>query len=90
MSKSLFVRWTHASLTTLQEHARLLTSLDQAIGDGDHGDNMLRGFSKLAARSDEFEPLGLGAALQMAGDNPDYEYRRRVGAALRQLLFGRG
>ncbi len=64
---SLLVRWTHASLTTLQEHARLLTRLDQAIGDGDHGDNMLRGFGKLAARSDELGLVSLDAALQMAG-----------------------
>jgi phosphoenolpyruvate---glycerone phosphotransferase subunit DhaL len=48
-------------------HAEELTSLDQAIGDGDHGLNMTRGFSAIAAASDEIAPLPFGAALQKAG-----------------------
>ena len=31
------------------EHADELTSLDQAIGDGDHGINMKRGFEAVLA-----------------------------------------
>ena len=31
------------------EHAEELTSLDQAIGDGDHGLNMKRGFEAVLA-----------------------------------------
>jgi phosphoenolpyruvate---glycerone phosphotransferase subunit DhaL len=48
-------------------HAGELTALDQAIGDGDHGLNMTRGFDAIAAAVDELAALGLGAALQKAG-----------------------
>src|SRR6188472_2105823 len=34
---------------TIDSHAEELTSLDQAIGDGDHGLNMKRGFEAVAA-----------------------------------------
>ena len=44
-----------------------LTTLDQAIGDGDHGLNMARGFDAVAAPADELAGLGFGAALQKAG-----------------------
>lgn len=33
----------------IEKHAEELTSLDQAIGDGDHGINMKRGFESVAA-----------------------------------------
>jgi phosphoenolpyruvate---glycerone phosphotransferase subunit DhaL len=51
----------------IQAYAEELTSLDQAIGDGDHGLNMARGFSAIAAIADEIAPLPFGAALQKAG-----------------------
>ena len=44
-----------------------LTALDQAVGDGDHGLNMARGFDAVAALADELAALGFGAALQKAG-----------------------
>lgn len=37
---------------TIDRHAEELTSLDQAIGDGDHGLNMKRGFAAVAADVD--------------------------------------
>jgi dihydroxyacetone kinase-like protein len=51
----------------IAEHAAELTALDQAIGDGDHGLNMARGFDAVAAAADELAGLELGAALQKAG-----------------------
>lgn len=63
----LFTRWIHASLAAIRENARLLTALDQAVGDGDHGDNMLRGFTKLVAKADELELCTFDDALQIAG-----------------------
>ena len=51
----------------IDEHAGELTALDQAIGDGDHGLNMARGFDAVAASADEIAGLGFGAALQKAG-----------------------
>ncbi|HEY1384821.1 MAG TPA: dihydroxyacetone kinase subunit DhaL [Dongiaceae bacterium] len=38
-----------AVATTIERHADELTSLDQAIGDGDHGINMKRGFDAVLA-----------------------------------------
>ena len=51
----------------IRDHAAELTSLDQAIGDGDHGTNMRRGFDAVAEQVGELAPLALGAALQKAG-----------------------
>ncbi len=48
-------------------HAEELTQLDQAIGDGDHGLNMTRGFNAIGAAADDIAPLPFGAALQKAG-----------------------
>ena len=38
--------------TRLHEQAATLTALDQAIGDGDHGINMDRGFTAIVATLD--------------------------------------
>lgn len=48
-------------------HADELTALDQAIGDGDHGLNMVRGFDAVAETANELAGLAFGAALQKAG-----------------------
>ena len=45
-----------ALAATIDRHAEELTSLDQAIGDGDHGLNMKRGFEAVAA---DIEALSL-------------------------------
>ena len=52
---------------TMRAHNQELTELDQAIGDGDHGANMQRGFDAVAAAADEIAALALGPALQKAG-----------------------
>jgi phosphoenolpyruvate---glycerone phosphotransferase subunit DhaL len=48
-------------------HVDELTALDQAIGDGDHGANMARGFNAIAATADEIAGQPFGQALQKAG-----------------------
>lgn len=48
-------------------HAEELTELDQAIGDGDHGINMKRGFEALAVAADSIAELPPGKALEKAG-----------------------
>lgn len=52
---------------TVEAHADDLTALDQAIGDGDHGINMKRGFTAVVEARDEIEALGFGEALKKAG-----------------------
>ncbi len=66
--KTEFLRAAIARATeTMRAHNQELTELDQAIGDGDHGTNMQRGFDAIEASADEISPLDLGAALQKAG-----------------------
>lgn len=55
------------SQAVIAAHVDELTALDQAIGDGDHGINMRRGFDAVAAAAGELTALGFGAALAKAG-----------------------
>jgi dihydroxyacetone kinase-like protein len=48
-------------------YADELTSLDQAIGDGDHGTNMKRGFEAVLAELDTLSAKPLPEALKAAG-----------------------
>jgi phosphoenolpyruvate---glycerone phosphotransferase subunit DhaL len=67
MAPELVGRLLDASVAVIRAHADQLTVLDQAIGDGDHGVNMRRGFDAIAAARDELAALPLGQALQKAG-----------------------
>ena len=51
----------------MAEHADELTALDSAIGDGEHGHNMKRGFEALKADGDAISAKPLGEALKAAG-----------------------
>ncbi|MGY4688355.1 dihydroxyacetone kinase subunit DhaL [Salibacterium sp. K-3] len=42
-------RWIQTANEKIQQHKEYLSELDQAIGDGDHGHNMARGFQEAAA-----------------------------------------
>src|SRR5712672_3325861 len=48
-------------------HADELTTLDQAIGDGDHGLNMKRGATAILERLDDLGAMPLPDALKAAG-----------------------
>jgi dihydroxyacetone kinase-like protein len=50
------VAWLRAAAERIHAEAPALTALDQAIGDGDHGVNMDRGFSAIVAMLDGREP----------------------------------
>jgi dihydroxyacetone kinase-like protein len=51
----------------MSAHAEELTALDQAIGDGDHGLNMRRGFEAVAAEADALAGKPLPEALKGIG-----------------------
>lgn len=51
----------------LSQHSEELTELDRAIGDGDHGLNMDRGFSAVADIADEISTLPLAVYLKKLG-----------------------
>ncbi len=50
------VAWLRAAAERIHAEAPALTALDQAIGDGDHGINMDRGFAAILAMLDGREP----------------------------------
>jgi dihydroxyacetone kinase-like protein len=56
-----------AMATTVSAHAEELTALDSAIGDGDHGANMKRGFDAVAADIDTIGAKPLAEALKAVG-----------------------
>lgn len=49
---------------TMEEHRRVLTRLDSEIGDGDHGNNMHRGFQAALERLDGTDPQTPSDALK--------------------------
>lgn len=55
------------SAAAIEANGSLLTRLDQEIGDGDHGINMMRGFSILQEIRDEISAHTFGGACQKAG-----------------------
>jgi dihydroxyacetone kinase-like protein len=54
--------WLRTAATKVHEEAPALTALDQAIGDGDHGINLDRGFTAIVAMLDARPPAEAGAA----------------------------
>jgi dihydroxyacetone kinase-like protein len=67
MQPDVIRRLIEATSEVIVAHTEQLTALDQAIGDGDHGTNMARGFREIAAQKDALGALPLGQALQKAG-----------------------
>ncbi|MER8628912.1 dihydroxyacetone kinase subunit DhaL [Mesorhizobium opportunistum] len=60
-------RLVAAAADTIAAHAEELTALDRAIGDGDHGLNMKRGFEAVRAEADAFAAKPLPEALKAIG-----------------------
>jgi len=61
------VSWVRASAAVVEENAAALTRLDAAIGDGDHGTNMNRGFKAVLQRLDGLEAADLGSVFKAVG-----------------------
>ncbi|MEM7654307.1 MAG: dihydroxyacetone kinase subunit DhaL [Pseudomonadota bacterium] len=71
-------------------HADELTQLDQAIGDGDHGANMIRGFGAIAEIADDLKSHPLGAALHEAGTTLVMKVGGASGPLFGSLLISMG
>jgi dihydroxyacetone kinase-like protein len=67
MHEALVPRLIDAMVEAVVAEAEQLSELDRAIGDGDHGVNMLRGFTAIADKRDELGALPLGASLEAMG-----------------------
>src|SRR5947209_1145087 len=62
------VRWIRAFAVEVEANKEQLTSLDAAIGDGDHGINMERGMSAVLVKVDDAgEEQDIGALLKTVG-----------------------
>ncbi|MGX9142331.1 dihydroxyacetone kinase subunit DhaL [Mesorhizobium sp. 128a] len=67
MAAQDLARLITAAADTIAAHADELTALDQAIGDGDHGLNMRRGFEAVRAEAEAFSTKPLPEALKAIG-----------------------
>jgi dihydroxyacetone kinase-like protein len=59
--------WVQAVAASVDEHRDRLTQLDSAIGDGDHGTNLQRGFAAVLAALDGYQPESAGDLLVRTG-----------------------
>lgn len=61
------VDWVRTSAATVVEHRDELIELDRQIGDGDHGENLKRGFTAVVAKLDALEapPATIGDVLKL-------------------------
>ncbi|MBF2509619.1 dihydroxyacetone kinase ADP-binding subunit DhaL1 [Listeria welshimeri] len=66
-NKDWALRWLNDFGERVQENKQLLSDLDQAIGDGDHGINLARGLSELKKAFTEKEPADLKDVFKTAG-----------------------
>ena len=59
--------WVRGSARTVFEHRDELIELDRQIGDGDHGENLARGFTAVLTRLDALEtaPADIGEVLRL-------------------------
>ncbi|EHL5041035.1 dihydroxyacetone kinase subunit L [Listeria monocytogenes] len=65
--KDWALRWLNDFGERVQENKQLLSDLDQAIGDGDHGINMARGLGELKKAFTEKEPADLKDVFKTTG-----------------------
>ena len=62
------VAWVRSAAAAIEDQAAALTKLDSAIGDGDHGTNMNRGFKAAVQRLDALEgDQDFGAVFKAVG-----------------------
>ena len=72
LDRSRLEAWLRLAASRLHEQRDALIALDQAIGDGDHGINMDRGFTAIVAKLDALDAAGPrdedpAALLRLAG-----------------------
>ncbi len=64
---ALLTAWVREFARVIGEKAQLLTDLDAAIGDADHGINMARGMTAVVAALDESESADMAALCKQVG-----------------------
>jgi dihydroxyacetone kinase-like protein len=59
--------WIFTTAAAIEKNATLLSDLDAAIGDGDHGANMSRGFTAVAKKLETTPSTDIGALFKTVG-----------------------
>ncbi|MFB7928311.1 dihydroxyacetone kinase subunit DhaL [Streptomyces sp. NPDC056039] len=67
LDAAFFRRWMTATAASVDREAERLTALDSPIGDADHGSNLQRGFTAVAAALEKEAPDTPGGVLTLAG-----------------------
>lgn len=67
ISRDDFLEWVKNSAAVLKENREYLIELDSAIGDGDHGANMDRGFKAVMGKMPEIEDNDIGTVAKTVG-----------------------
>jgi phosphoenolpyruvate---glycerone phosphotransferase subunit DhaL len=67
MDLARFTAWIREYARVIGENAQLLTDLDAAIGDADHGINMERGMTAVVGALDESTPTDMAALCKQVG-----------------------
>ncbi|MBO8127563.1 MAG: DAK2 domain-containing protein, partial [Firmicutes bacterium] len=63
VSKELLLKMVQRIADTIEEHKDHLTELDSAVGDGDHGVSMARGFAAVMSKMDEMKDKDISGIL---------------------------
>ena len=61
------VAWLRRTAAVVEENAAMLTKLDSAIGDGDHGTNMARGFRAVLERLEGLQEDDFASVFRATG-----------------------
>jgi len=67
VTKQQILQWLQAVAVVIAENKDYLTELDAAIGDGDHGINLNRGFQKVITQLPLVETEDIGSILKTVG-----------------------
>lgn len=67
LDADFFRRWMTATAASVEREAERLTALDSPIGDADHGSNLQRGFTAVAATLEKETPDTPGTVLVLSG-----------------------
>lgn len=90
MDDATLSRIIDAALAAITAHGEELSGLDRAIGDGDHGINLLRGLNALTNERAAYQGLPLGQALQKMGMKLVMTVGGASGPLFGSLLMGMG
>jgi dihydroxyacetone kinase-like protein len=67
LTKAQILHWLERTAEVMKENQDYLTDLDSAIGDADHGANMVRGFNKVQQKLPDISETDIGNILKTTG-----------------------